>query len=98
MAFGKTKEEKKQHSEEKERQKIEKAMTKYNLVNLDAEDKEIVFKIMNDMAGNGLLEFSTIISGSGFEVQQNSMMNILINQNWIIINQLSKINAKLDSK
>ena len=98
MAFGKTKEEKKQHNEEKEKRQIEVAMAEYNLAHLDPEDKEIIFKIMNDMAGNGFLEFGTIFSGTGFEIQQNSMMNTLINQNWMIINQLSRINAKLEDK
>ena len=94
MGLFKTEEEKKE-LEQKEMQKL---IEKYNLTDLDEEDNIIVKKVAQDLYAMGYT--TTMIKlGSAMSSTDRAVINYLqalTDQNWIMINQLSRINKKLN--
>lgn len=82
--------------EQKQAEQLQKFQEKYHLDNLQPQDLETVRDIATDLAGNGLLKFGTILSASGPETAMITYQSALVEQNWLIINQLSRINANLE--
>lgn len=83
--------------EEKQAQEIAKMVNKYHLNDLPAEDLDTVKQIAADLAGSGLISFGVTLSGKSEDVAKLSYLSALVRQNWLIINQLSRI-AKLLEK
>ena len=83
--------------EEKQAQEITKYVNKYHLDELAPEDLEAVKLIATDLAGNGLINFGVSLSGKAEDVAKLTYLSALVRQNWLIINQLSRI-AKLLEK
>lgn len=83
--------------EEKQTQEIAKLVNKYHLDNLDPADLETVKQIAADLAGNGLISVGVSLSGKAEDVAKITYLSALVRQNWLIINQLSRI-AKLLEK
>ena len=90
MFGGKSKDEKKQ-------EQLDKLMEKYNLYELDPKDLETVKNIANDLAGNGLLKAGMALSfTNGADQAKVTYLSALVEQNWLIINQLSRLNKNIE--
>lgn len=89
MAFFKNKEEK----EIKKQEKLDELMKRYNLEDLSPKDKESVKLISMGLAGTGLIHLT---SSKAEDVAKLSLLEALVDQNWIIIKLLNEINEKLD--
>ncbi|MDD2378230.1 MAG: hypothetical protein PHD10_04970 [Bacilli bacterium] len=82
--------------EEKDQENIEIFMKKYHLENIDQEDLEILKRVANDLAGNGLFKAGLALSFAKVEEQAKiTYLSALVEQNWLIIRQLSKINQNI---
>lgn len=76
-------------------QEAQKLLQKYHLTALPKEDMEIVTQIADDLAGNGLITLGTRLSGKAEDVAKITYLSALVRQNWILINQLSRIEKLL---
>ena len=85
----------KETKEDKVARKTQAMMEKYGLEYLDQKDLESVRSIGYALMGNNLIELGTTLSGSGVDVAKMSYLRALIEQNWIIIRQLDRLNKKL---
>lgn len=88
----------KETKEDKVARKTQAMLEKYGLEYLDPKDMESVRNIGNALMGNNLIELGTALSGSGVDVAKMSYLRALIEQNWIIIRQLDRLNKKLDQR
>ena len=84
--------------EDKAARKTQAMLEKYGLEYLDSKDVESVRNIGNALMGNGMIEFGTILSGGGVDVAKMSYLRALVEQNWIIIRQLDRLNKKLEQR
>ena len=92
----------KETKEEKAARKERELLEKYGLTNLsDSKDIESVKKIISEMVGTGLMETGITLGGGNekdiLKVQLHYQRAIL-EQNFIMIRQLDKIAAALESK
>lgn len=79
--------------------KQENLLEKYGLENVSKKDAESIQKILSDLAGNGLMKAGMALSFSKAEEQAKvSYLSALVEQNWIIIRQLDRINKLLENK
>ena len=82
-------------SEEKKREKVYELLHKYGLEELsDPRDVDSVKQIAYKLAGSNLINIGTALSGSGADVGKMSLLQAIVEQNWIIIRQLDKLNSK----
>ena len=88
----------KETKEDKVARKTQAMMEKYGLEYLDPKDLESVRSIGYALMGNNMIELGTALSGSGVDVAKMSYLRALIEQNWIIIRQLDRLNKKLDQQ
>lgn len=87
----------KENKEDKKRQEINSFIEKYQLDEIDDKDLVIIKKIATDLIGNNLLKAGMALSFAKAEEQAKvSYLSALVNQNWIMIRQLSNISNKLD--
>lgn len=78
--------------EAKQAAKTEELLKRFGLEDLsDPRDVEAVKSIASALTGNKLIEFGTILSGSGEDVAKLTYLRALVEQNFIIIRQLDKI-------
>ena len=84
--------------EEKQAQELEKFMQRYHLDDLDPRDLETVRNIASDLAGNGMLKLGISLSGKPEDTAKISHLSALVQQNWLIINQLARISKQLENK
>ena len=83
--------------EEKQQEQLDKLMEKYNLYELDPKDLETVKNIANDLAGNGLLKAGMALSfTNGADQAKVTYLSALVEQNWLIINQLNRLNKNIE--
>lgn len=82
--------------EEKQAQEIARMVEKYHLDDLAPEDLDTVKQIAADLAGNGLISFGVGLSGKSEDVAKLTYLSALVRQNWLIINQLSRITKLLE--
>ena len=81
--------------EEKQERKVQAILDKYGLQELsDPRDVESVKTIAAELAGNNLIEVGTILSGSAQDVAKMSYLHAIVEQNWMIIRLLDKLNSK----
>lgn len=81
--------------EEKNEKKIQSLLDKYGLQELsDPRDVESVKTIAAELAGNNLIEVGTILSCSAQDVAKMSYLHAIVEQNWMIIRLLDKLNSK----
>lgn len=85
----------KETKEDKIARKTQAMMEKYGLEYLDQKDLESVRNIGYALMGNNMVELGTALSGSGVDVAKMSYLRALIEQNWIIIRQLDRLNKKI---
>lgn len=89
----------KETKEEKLARKTQAMLEKYGLEYLDPKDVESVRSIGNALMGNSLTELGAALTGvSGVELAKLSYLRALIEQNWIIIRQLDRLNKKLGQR
>lgn len=87
----------KETKEEKKARKTQELLEKYGVQNLsDPRDIESVKTIANELIGNNLIEFGTALSGSGVDVAKMTYMRAIVEQNFMIIRQLDKLNQNLE--
>lgn len=94
--FNKSPEEK----EEKQQKEIAKFMERYQLEDLDEKDLGVLKKIANDLAGSDLMKAGVKLT-FGTKSEENLKifyLNTLVQQNWMIIRQLSRLNKNLEEK
>lgn len=71
-------------------------MEKYGLSNVDSRDAESIRKIFNDMKANGLFKTSMQLGFSKTEeLAKVNYLSALVEQNWIIIRQLDRLNKSI---
>lgn len=81
----------------KQQEEIQKFMNKYQLDEIDEKDLVVLRRIANDLAGNGLFKVGMALSFSKAEEQMKvTYLSALVEQNWMIIKQLSQLNSRLD--
>lgn len=81
--------------EEKKAEKVYELLHKYGLQELsDPRDVESVKQIAYKLAGSNLINIGTALSGSAQDVGKLSLLQAIVEQNWIIIRQLDKLNNK----
>ena len=88
----------KETKEDKVARKTQAMMEKYGLEYLDQKDLEAARSIGFALMGNSLTELGTVLTGSGVDVAKLSYFRALIEQNWIIIRQLDRLNKKLEQR
>lgn len=86
----------KETKEDKAARKAQAMMDKYGLSELDPKDQESVRTISNSLMGNSLIELANIFNGSNVDSAKMSFLRALVEQNWIIIRQLDRLNKRLD--
>lgn len=81
--------------EEKKAEKVYELLHKYGLQELsDPRDVESVKQIAYKLAGSNLINLGTALGGSAQDVGKLSLLQAIVEQNWIIIRQLDKLNNK----
>ena len=86
--FGESKEEKKDR-------KVQELLDKYGLQELsDPRDVDSVKQIATKLAGSNLINIGTALSGLPQDVGKMTLLQAIVEQNWIIIRQLDKLNSK----
>lgn len=89
----------KESKEEKQARKTQELLDKFGVGDLsDPRDVQTVRQIATEMAGNSLIEFGTTLSGKAEDVAKISYMRAILEQNWIIIRQLDRLNRNLENK
>lgn len=86
----------KENKEDKATRKAQAMMDKYGLSDLDPKDLESVRAISNSLMGNSLIELGTALQGNSTDSAKMSFLRALVEQNWIIIRQLDRLNKRLD--
>lgn len=95
---------KKESAEEKEakkqaklKQNMEEFKDKYNLSEISEDDFKAILNISRSLSGNDLIQLGMALSFDKAEEQAKvSSLSALIEQNWIIINMLNRINNNLE--
>lgn len=97
MALFATAEEKSKKEEEKKRKEFQQLVEKYHLTNIANEDFELIKNVCNHLTGTGLMELGVALSfGTKAEDQiKIDRLAALQEQNWIIINQLGRLNKNI---
>lgn len=84
-----------ENKEDKKARKTEELLDKYGLQELsDPRDLSDVREIANALFGNKLIEVGAALSGAGPDAVKMSYLRAIVEQNWIIIRQLDKLNSK----
>ena len=87
----------KEEKESKKEKKLQDAMAKYELEELDKKYANAVKDIQSELLGTGMMEFGTLLSGKAEDNVKIAYLNTLIKQNWIIIRQLDEISKSLSN-
>lgn len=81
--------------EDKQEKKVREILEKYGMTDLsDPRDVASVREIATLMAGNKLMSLGSLLSSSGVDSAKLDYLNILMEQNFIIIRQLERLNNK----
>ena len=83
----------------KKEQKAQALLQKYGLEGLsDPRDLESVKNISLDLMGNKMIELGTAMTGNGADVAKMTYFSAIMQQNFIIIRQLDRLNKNLEGK
>lgn len=97
MGFFSTKEERARKMKEWQDAQLQEFLAKYNLDELsNPNDLELVKKVYNEMKGSGLMKFGINLTFNAEETCKISHLSALMHQNWMMINQLSRISNSLE--
>ena len=78
--------------------KLRNFMKSHGLESLEKTEAEIAKNIANQLMGNNLITLGTALSfgGKQEDVAKLTYLSALVEQNWMIINQLNKLNKSID--
>lgn len=97
MGLFKSKEEREKELLEKQEKEIRDFMAKYSLDTLEnPNDIALVRNIYYEMKGTGFMKLGMNLSMKAEDSCKVSLLSALMYQNWIMINQLSRISSKLE--
>lgn len=83
--------------EEKEAKQLKTFMEKYQLEDLDKKDLVVLQRIAADLAGNNFFKMGMALSFAKAEEQAKvTYLSTLVEQNWMIIRQLSRLNKNIE--
>ena len=83
--------------EEKKQEELQKFMDKYQLEDLDEKDLVVLQRIAQDLTGNKWFKAGMTLSFADAEEQAKvTYLSALVEQNWMIIRQLSRLNKNLE--
>lgn len=81
----------------KEDKQFEKFMERYQLEDLDEKDLVVLQRIANDLFGKGLIKTSMALTFAKIEEQAKvAYLSALVEQNWILMRQLSRLNKNIE--
>ena len=81
------------NNDAKKEEKAQALLNRYGLQELtDPRDKQSVKNIALNLMGNKLIELGTALSGNGADAAKLSYLNAIMEQNFIIIRQLDRLN------
>ena len=81
----------------KEDEKMQAFMEKYNLDSLNKSDLAVLQRIAADLVGNSFFKAGMALSFAKAEEQAKvTYLSALVEQNWIIINQLGRLNDNIE--
>lgn len=84
-------------NEDKKQQKVEAMLEKYGLNCLsDPADIQAVKNISYDLVGNKMIELGVALQGNGADAAKLSYLNAIMQQNYIIIRQLDRLNQNIE--
>jgi hypothetical protein len=87
----------KDNKEEKRQEEMQKFMEKYQLEDLDEKDLVVLRRISQDLAGNKWFKAGMALSFAKAEEQAKvTYLSALVEQNWMIIRQLSRLNRNIE--
>ncbi len=87
----------KKSREEKQQEKLQKFMGRYQLEDIDEKDLVVLQRIANDLVGNQFIKAGMALSFARAEEQAKvTYLSVLTEQNWIIIRQLSRLNKNIE--
>lgn len=87
----------KKSAQEKQEEEIQKFISKYGLDDLQQQDLWTVKKIANDLIANGFFKAGMALSLAKAEEQAKvRYLSALVEQNWLIVNQLSRLNVGIE--
>ena len=85
--------------EERQADELQKFMDKYQLEDLDAKDLVVLQKIASDLRGNGFFKMGMALSFAKPADQATvTYLSTLVEQNWMIIRQLSRLNKDIEQR
>lgn len=88
---------KEQKMQEKIEQQTKMFMERYQLEDLDEKDFVVLQKISSGLIGNDLMKTGMALSFAKAEEQLKvSYLSVLVEQNWMIIRQLSRLNKNIE--
>lgn len=81
----------------KSEKQLEKYLKKYQLEDLDEKDMVVLERIANDLVGNNFFKAGMALSFAKAEEQAKvTYLSTLVEQNWMIIRQLSRMNKNIE--
>jgi len=88
---------KKETKEEKQEKELQKFMDRYQLEDLDEKDLTVLKRISSDLTGNKWFKAGMALSFAKAEEQAKiTYLSALVEQNWMIIRQLSRLNKNIE--
>jgi len=96
MAVFKTRAEKVAKAQQKREDRLGNLQHKYNLYALDDDDLAIVERIYTDLAGLGLMKAGITLQSKAEETAKIGYSSAQVEQNWLIINLLSRLNENVE--
>ena len=86
-------------NDEKREQKAQALLAKYGLEDLsDTRDLSAVKQISYDLMGNKMIELGTVMQGNTADVAKMTYLSAIMQQNFIIIRQLDRLNRNMENK
>ena len=87
----------KETKDEKQQRELDKFMEKYQLEDLDEKDLMVLKRVALDLAGNNFFKAGMALSFAKAEEQAKvTYLSAAIEQNWMIIRQLSRLNKNIE--
>ena len=96
MALFATAEEKELKKKEKEEKEFQKLVDRYHLKDMDKEDYQLLRNASGYLVAHGIAEIGLLAGGSLEDKLKIEKLGALQEQNWIIINQLLKLNRNIE--
>ena len=85
------------NKQSKQEKQIEKYLKKYQLEDLDEKDLVVLQRIAYDLVGNNFFKAGMVLSFAKAEEQAKvTYLSTLVEQNWMIIRQLSRLNKNME--